>query len=96
MRRTEPKSIAQIVGDLLRSQNLEEGMMMHRALSVWPEVVGPVINRQTVERRVDKGVMYVRINSAAVRNELSMQRTVLIDALNKRLGQSVIKEIRFI
>lgn len=96
MKRTEPMSIAQIVDRLMREENLEEGMLQHRALGAWGAVTGPVVNRCTTERRVAGGVLYVRVASAPVRQELSMQRTALIEALNRYVGKDVIKEIRFV
>lgn len=48
MKRTSPMSIAEIVDKVIKSNNLEEGMLSHRAMTVWSEVVGPVINRHTV------------------------------------------------
>ena len=95
MKRTSPMSIAEIVDKVIKSNNLEEGMLSHRAMTVWSEVVGPVINRHTVERRVYRGVLYVRINSAPVRQELSMQRNLLLDALNTALGRQVLNDIKF-
>jgi len=89
-------NISQIVRQALQQHNLEGKMLEHRAAMIWPEVVGPVINRQTVERRVENGVMWARIASAPMRNELMMQRTALVNALNKCLGSDVIKEIRFV
>ena len=49
-----------------------------------------------MERRVAAGVICVRIASAVVRQELSMQRTALISALNHAVGADVIKEIKFV
>lgn len=96
MRRTEALSIAEVVQQALSRQGLDKQMLEHRAAMIWPDVVGAVINRQTLERRVDKGVMYVRIISAPMRNELMMQRSSLIEALNRRLDAEVITDIKFI
>lgn len=95
MKRTYPQSVAEIIDTLLKENHLEENLLMHRALSVWPTVVGNYINRHTVERRVAGGVVYLRIPSAAVRQELTMHRDALIQALNEAVGQPVIHDIKF-
>lgn len=96
MKRNYPLKISQVIEELFRDNDMEETVLMHRALAAWSVVVGPVVNRQTVERRVAAGVICVRIASAVVRQELSMQRTALISALNHAVGADVIKEIKFV
>lgn len=96
MKRTYPQSISEIIQTMFKERNMESTMMMHKALAAWPEIVGPAINRQTVGRRVDAGTIYVRIPSAVVRQELSMHRSYLINALNTAAGAQVINEIKFV
>lgn len=95
MKRNYPQSIAQVLESVFKDKEMESTMLQHRALAAWPQVVGPVINRATVERRVQSGVMYLRIPSGAIRAELSMHRTTLIQSLNRAVGADVINEIRF-
>lgn len=96
MKRTEPLSISQIVDHLFKSRDMEDTLLRHRALQVWPEVVGPLINRQTVERRLAGGVLLLRVASAPMRSELHMHRSSLVKALNDRVGKDVITDIKFI
>lgn len=95
MRRTEALTVKEIMEDYLKSRNMEGRLLERQALELWPVIVGNAINRATVERRVDNGVMSVRITSAPMRSELQMCRTTLIASINKALGKDVIKEIRF-
>lgn len=96
MKRSEAKSVGEIINELLKEQNLEDKLCEHKALDLWPKVVGPLINQRTVERRVDRGILYVRITSAPIRQELSINKTSLLATLNKAVGKDVLKEIRFI
>jgi predicted nucleic acid-binding Zn ribbon protein len=96
MKRIQPLSIGEILNNFFKARNLEDDLLSHRALSVWTTVVGPNINRLTTERRVARGVLYVKVISAPVRQELSMQRSHLIEAINNALGKPVITEIKFI
>lgn len=95
MKRNYPQRISQVIENLLREQNMEETLRQHRALAAWPRVVGTLINRQTVERRVGSGILYVRIASAVIRQELTLHRADLIKALNEAAGAEVINEIKF-
>ena len=95
MKRTEPKSIAEIIGDFMQQEDIEATMLEHKALHLWQEVVGPGVNRMTPERYVENGVITVKINSAALRNELMLSRSGIIAQLNKLVGKDVIREIIF-
>ena len=96
MKRTYPQSISEVVQSLMRDSHMEDTMLQHRALAAWPRVVGPMINRQTVERRVASGTLYVRIPSAIIRSELSLNKATLLAALNAAAGATVLTQIKFI
>ena len=95
MKRTEAKSIAEIIGDFMQQEDIETTMLEHRALQHWVNVVGPGINRMTTERYVENGVITVKISSAALRNDLMLSRTAIIAQLNQLVGKPVIREIVF-
>lgn len=95
MKRTEAKSIAEIIGDFMQQEDIELTMLEHRALQHWVNVVGPGVNRMTTERFVENGVITVKINSAALRNDLMLSRSSIIAQLNQLVGKEVIKEIIF-
>ena len=95
MKRTDPKSIAEIIGDFMQHEDIEATMLEHKALSLWKDVVGPGVNRMTTERYVDNGIITVKISSAALRNDLMLSRTAIIQNLNNLVGKPVIREIVF-
>ena len=95
MKRTDAKSIAEIIGDFMQQEDIETTVLEHKALNLWGQVVGPGVNRLTTERYVDDGVITVKIASAALRNDLMLSRSHLIAQLNQLVGKPVIKEIIF-
>ncbi len=80
------------LGDVLRRTIEENGMTARldetRAASLWPGIVGPAM--------VKDGMMTVRVVSAPLRQELTMNRSHLIEIINRTLGRNVISDIRFI
>ena len=50
----------------------------------------------TTRRYVDSNhIFHVYLTSAVVKNELSFNRTALVEALNKAVGSTVITDIKF-
>lgn len=95
MKRTDPEHIATIVDKLLEKQGVTNLFNEQRLCYLWPEIVGPGINRLTTRRFVDRGVLHVFLTSAVLKNELSFQRQSLVEALNKAVGANVIHDIHF-
>lgn len=96
MKRNYPLPLSEIISGALQEHNLEDKMLMYRAGAAWPQVVGPLVNSNTVLRRVDAGVLYVRILSAVIRQEVSINRTRIMQALNRHAGANVIFDIKFV
>lgn len=95
MKRTEALQIGEIIDSYIRQENLETAMNEQKASYVWADVVGYGINRYTISRSVHNGVMTVRLSSATLRNELMMNRSLLIKRINEAVGAPVINEIIF-
>jgi len=95
MKRTEAKDIGQIINDLLKRENLDVALDEHRACALWPQIVGDGINRYTIKRYVNNGVMTVHLSSASLKAELMLNRAKIIQRINEALGREIIHEIIF-
>lgn len=95
MKRTEPKILADIINESLQRDGLDTALAEQRALYMWPEIVGPGVNRYTTRRYVDHGIMHVYLSSAVLKNELSFHRSSLVEQLNRAAGADVISQIVF-
>ena len=74
----------------------EKEIQQEEAVSIWGDVVGDVVSKVTSAISVDRGVLVVKTKSATWRQELYMQKKDIIDKINKKIGSTAIKEIRFI
>lgn len=95
MKRTDPKSIAEIIREGIRQAGLTDTVAEQRACYLWPEIVGPGVNRYTFKRYVERGVLHVYITSAPLKNELSFNRAALVEQINRAVGSAAIKSIEF-
>ena len=60
---------------------------------LWGEIVGPVINQQTIRRYVDGDILHVYIASASLKSELAFMVEPLVKTLNEAVGAHVISKI---
>lgn len=85
------------VGELVREfYELHKGSEYVDELKVinsWKKVVGPFIASHTIDLAIRNHVLYVRVDSDALRSELSYSKSLLIKNLNDLVGKDVISEI---
>ena len=94
MKRTEPKSFAEIFDENMARAGASDTMARHQACFLWPEIVGPGINKYTYKRYVDDtGCLHVYVSSAPLKNELSYMRSQLVEQINKAVGSQALTDI---
>ncbi len=85
------------LGDLIKEfYELHKGpdyMDEIKVINSWPKVVGPFIASHTIDLSIKNKVLFVRVDSDALRNELSYSKSLLMKNLNEMVGKVVIKEI---
>jgi len=95
MRKSNESTLAEAISLLLKTYKLEDGCNRIRVLRQWEKVMGPKLVRYTRELQFNNGEVFIKLDSAPLRNELSMSATKLIEALNEGLPVPVVKSIRF-
>jgi predicted nucleic acid-binding Zn ribbon protein len=80
---------------LLRVYKLDDKIAQSNIISSWETVMGSVIAKHTKEVFINKQQLYVVLDSAALRNELSMAKSKIITMLNASVGKEVINDIIF-
>ena len=64
-----------------------------KIINLWPKVVGTFIASHTIDVSIRNKVMFVRVDSDALRNELNYSKSLLLKNLNEMVGKEVISEI---
>lgn len=94
MKRTEPLRIDEIIEKMVDATGLRPQMEAHSIENVWPDVVGKHINAYTSRVYVRDRILHVHITSAALKEELSYMRDLLVRQLNQAAGAAVITNIQ--
>lgn len=86
-------SLKEAIEQLLNAYGMKDRINESKLVNSWETVVGSMINRHTMSIHVKRKILYVKVDSAALRNELSYAKESLIKNLNKYAGVNVINEI---
>jgi predicted nucleic acid-binding Zn ribbon protein len=79
----------------LKDNKLQHKLDETRLLSAWEPVTGQLIARHTLNLSIRDRVLYVKVDSAALREELQYQKSKLLKRLNKKAGVEAIDDIKF-
>ncbi|MBE0638772.1 MAG: DUF721 domain-containing protein [Bacteroidales bacterium] len=89
------QTLGEVLKQLIASYRFEGKLKEASLISSWESVVGEMIAKHTVQLRISKKVLYVEVDSAALRNELTYAREKIKKALNRKVKDNVIDEVVF-
>lgn len=95
MFKRHPEPISQVISLMLRRSGLETPLLQRRLIDSWGQTAGAAVARYTGEKFIKNQTLFVKITSPALRQDLSMMRSALIQKLNAAVGSMVISDIRF-
>lgn len=93
MRRNNGQSLQQVIADLAESTGMRERLDEQAIRAFWPDLAGAMIGRHTVQLRLKRDRLAIKVDSAPLRQELTFQREGLRKLINERLGRVVVKEV---
>ena len=95
MFRKDVKSLTEILGQCLRENGLETPMLQTHVLESLDQVAGSMVARYTTDKYIRNQTLFVKIANPALRADLAMMKTQLVNKLNREAGAFVIADIRF-
>jgi len=81
---------------LLNDLNLASKLKEVQLIGSWEKVAGKLIARHTKDIFIKDRVLYIKTDTAALKQELTYMKTKLLGKLNREAGEEVIEDIRFI
>ena len=87
--------LAQVIQELLKVYKLESKLNEVKAINTWQKVVGPMISKHTLDLFIERKILFVKLDSDAIRNELSYAKSLIIKNINSELGNEAIVDVVF-
>lgn len=90
-----PSSLGEVLERLIDRMDFRDRLDEAAVVDAWRELAGPDICAVMGEAWVQGRKLFVRVTSAASRQDMHLDRSKWRDRLNERLGASRIEEIVF-
>lgn len=92
----KPERAGAAVEALLKELGLWKAYREFRVLDYWADAAGEIIARVTTPESIQHGRLYVAVENSAWRNELTFYKRDIIERLNERAEEDVVKDIIFV
>ncbi|MFH1161227.1 MAG: DUF721 domain-containing protein [bacterium] len=86
-------TLREALQEFLHTYHLDDKLLEKQVIQSWGEVMGKMVKNHTTHLSIRRKVLYVKLDSAALRNELSYAREQILTALNKAVNATVINDV---
>ena len=93
MPRSNDQSLGDAIRQFLHSYHLEDKLNETKVIQSWGKIVGPMVEKHTHGLYIRNRILFVTVDSAALRQELSYSRSRLVVALNEEVKTNSIDDI---
>jgi predicted nucleic acid-binding Zn ribbon protein len=89
----ESVSMKDAVKVFLKAQGLESEYKEKEVIGRWEELVGKPIALRTEKLIIKNSILYLKMNSSVMRDELFQRKSHIIEIINKEAGFVMIKDV---
>ena len=93
MRGNNNQKVRDIIRKLMKNPRLSKELDKLDAIEAWEEIIGMTLCKYITEQKIYKGILYVKLKSAVVRNELSYKKSIFISEINQKIKKELITDI---
>ena len=87
------QKISQLLDEVVTINGIAEAIGESKVYEIWVEAVGEVIGDRAKLLNVEKGTIFIEVNSASWRQEIDAHKSRIIERINELLGSKIIKDM---
>ena len=92
-KRDNTQKLSSIIDKVINKNNLRHKIDQLNIIDIWRDIIGENIHKYVKEEKVKDYTLYIKLKSSVVRNEISYNKSGIIEKINKKIGKQAIKEI---
>ncbi len=93
MKRSNDFTLREAIQEFLNAYRLDDKLLERKVVESWGAVMGKMVSNHTTDLYIRNKKLYVKVDSAALRSELSFAREKIRDVLNKEAKADVITDV---
>lgn len=88
------KSLSEIIFKEEEFSNFSTSIKANNVLNDFNKIFPPLVKTVTTSN-IYKGILYLIVENSVLRNELNLQKSVMIEKINKYYNQPIVADIKF-
>ena len=95
-RKTKSQTVGEALETFLATYKLKSKFNETYLVAYWEKFMGVAIAARTEKIYISRGILFIRISSSPLRQELILAKSRIIAMLNKEIGEETVKDVVFI
>lgn len=87
------RSINDLLGEFSQQKKMKVPLMEARIINLWKPLMGELINKYTEKIYIKNEVLFIKVQQAALKNELLYLQEQIIEKINKEVGENAVRKI---
>lgn len=94
-RKFEAQKLSEVLSQISNQKPIAKGLKELKINELWKQIMGENITAYTEKVKLDKSILYVKIKSPTLKEELRFGENKIIKLLNKKMKSADIKQVIF-
>lgn len=94
-RKSETSSVKEAIDAMLDTYKLRGKFDENKLINSWEEMMGKPISRRTEKIFIKEKVLFVKLNSAPLRHELTISKTKVLEIIHKNFDKTLVTDVKF-
>ena len=95
MAKSNQQTLKEAINEFLKTANLDTKLKEVKLVDSWERVVGKLIAKHTKDLFIKNKILYVTLDSSALKQELTYSHEKIIKMLNDSAGETVLEDVIF-
>ena len=92
-KRGELKNISKVIEEVFSQKQIRIGIENIKVQDAWKKTMGKNIQKYTIKVVYKKGILYIKLKSSVLKEELKYEKLKVIKLINIELGKEYIKDL---
>ena len=92
-KRGEIKNISKVLEDVISQKHFKVGIDNLRVQEAWVKTMGENIQKYTYSVKFKRGILYIKLKSSVLKEELIFEKNKVIKLINTELGKKYVKDL---
>lgn len=94
-RKSETSSVKEAIDAMLDSYKLRGKFDENKLINSWETMMGKPISRRTEKLFIKGKVLFVKLNSAPLRHELTISKIKVLEIIHRNFDKTLVNDVKF-